>query len=200
MVFGLMRESTHKEIVAKLEARIDYLETKAYGLQTLADAQRSKLDKLTEQVTNTPAPTVTISEPKPAAVAAPVVEGVAKVLTQNQIERHANHRITVLREALPKAEFQVKANSIRVKFNGGMRRIRLSKATIQTNTGAKRFSFLNVDQGDICVTVNDDNTLRSVFVAKKEMCSKSRNIYVFQDSTQDLSFIQNTSLVLRNFK
>ena len=145
MVFGLMRESTHKEIVAKLEARIDYLETKAYGLQTLADAQRSKLDKLTEQVTNTPAPTVTISEPKPAAVAAPVVEGVAKVLTQNQIERHANHRITVLREALPKAEFQVKANSIRVKFNGGMRRIRLSKATIQTNTGAKRFSFLNVD-------------------------------------------------------
>lgn len=194
MVFGLMRESTHKEIVAKLEARIDYLETKSYGLQTLADAQRSKLDKLTEQAT------VTISEPKPAAVAAPVVEGVAKVLTQSQIERHANHRIAVLREALPKAEFQVKANSIRVKFNGGLRRIRLSKATIQTNTGAKRFSFLNVDQGDICVTVNDDNTLRSVFVAKKEISSKSGNIYVFQDSVQDLSFIQNTSLVLRNFK
>lgn len=196
MIFGLMRKTTHDAIVAELEARIDYLETKSYGLSVLADAQRSKLDKLTEQVMNTPAPTVTVSEPKPAAVAAPV----AKVLTQSQIERHANHRITILREALPKAEFQVKANSIRVKFNGGMRRIRLSKVTMQTNTGAKRFSFLNVDQGDICVTVNDDNTLRSVFVAKKEISSKSGNIYVFQDSVQDLSFIQNTSLVLRNFK
>lgn len=188
MVFGLMRESTHKEIVAQLEARIDYLETKSYGLQTLADAQRNKLSKLTEQVVETK------SAPVQATVAA-----AAPVKKVNMVKRDSKLRLALIEEALPKVKFERRANTIVAKFNGKDSRVRVSKAAAH-NSGIKRFSFINVQQGDICITVNDDNTLRSVFVAKKDMCTKGGRIYIFQDTEQDLNLIQNTSLVLRNFK
>lgn len=199
MIFGLMRKTTHDAIVAELEARIDYLETKSYGLSVLADARLEKLEKVEGEMAKLKAPAV-----KATPVAAP-----AKVMVEQPKQgeyvrlvstaRSPSTRLNILETVLPKAKFQIKGNAIRVLFNGKPARVRVAQPTYRKDTD-KTFTFLNIVPGDICVALNEDQSLRSVFVAKRDMITSGGGIFLVRNSERDINAIQNTNLVLRNFK
>lgn len=202
MVFGLMRESTHKEIVAQLEARIDYLETKSYGLQTLADAQRSKLDKLTEQVTNTPAPTVKTTTAAP--VQTKTVRRPNKSKTEGKVFlANAYAKRAFLEQLIPNAKFEVVGSKISTIFNGKPTVVRvavLSTFNRGGNYSRSSFTINGANAGEIGVLLNKDQSLHSVFVIKKEHLTKSNNFAMGVTRPEIAQFAHNTSLVLRNFK
>ena len=206
MIFGLMRKTTHDAIVAELEARIDYLETKSYGLSVLADAQRSKLDKLTEQVTNTPAPTVKTT--KQTTTAVPVQTKTVRRPNKSKTEgkvflANAYAKRAFLEQLIPNAKFEVVGSKISTIFNGKPTVVRvavLSTFSRGGNYSRSSFTINGANAGEIGVLLNKDQSLHSVFVIKKEHLTKSNNFAMGVTRPEIAQFAHNTSLVLRNFK
>ena len=185
MALGFIREVTHREVVARLELRIHHLETQLSTLQMVAGTQRCA-----------------VSIPTQSSEVESVTTKVGSSPTQGSvgfIKSGSKSRIVVLRDVLPGVKFLRQGNKIMVKLDGRQVRVRLSQAS-DYNGVCSRFSFMNTRQGDICVSVNEDYSLRSVFIANEDMITGSGRIYIFADSDEDLTLIQNTSKVIRNIK
>lgn len=190
MVFGLMREATHKEIVAKLEKRIDYLETKSFALEAIAASRQKTIEALGEagKAATTQTVKATVAQPK-------TTSNPSRVALTNI---HAKKKF--MEQLLPDSKFEIIGTHITTMFNGKRTVVRV--ATLSDYRSTTVFAINRANPGDIAVLLNKDQSLHSVFVIKKEHLTKSKTKNFVMDAKRPeiAQFAHNTGLVLRNFK
>ena len=194
MVFGLMREATHKEIVAKLEKRIDYLETKSFALEAIAASRQETIDMLSETGKHIATPTVKATVKAP--VAAPTNDAAKPRVVLTNI--HAKKKF--MEQLLPDAKFQIIGTHVTTMFNGKQTVVRV--ATMADYKDTEVFAINRAAPGEIGVLLNKDQSLHSVLIIKKEHLtnSKTKNFVMDVNRPEVAQFAHNTGLVLRNFK
>lgn len=190
MVFGFMRKSTHEAVVAALEERICYLELKTQLLQDRvisAKNQAQTSEKVTiEKQTVVAKPSKPVSNTKKPLVSTP-----NKILSQQD-------KLDILGSVLPNVDFEAQHRSIIVKLHGIPTQVRLAIMNVQG--GRKRWAFNGVKPGQVCVALNEDKSLRSVFVLTANDIADKGSFSLFQGTQRDIKLIQNTGLVIRNLK
>lgn len=188
--FGVMLKKTHLEIVGQMEERMLNLQkshVEQLGkLQTQIEllTLKKEVQELGNKVESIGGHTSISASKSKTGLKAPIAP---------RDLRDVDYRMEVLENVLPSAKFSVGGRygrKIFATFNNETLPVSISRAT------KKVVTFSPNCQKCICVLLNEDLTLRSVFVDN----TKASCINIRIGSEKDLNLIQNTGLVKRNFK
>lgn len=188
--FGVMLKKTHLEIVSEMDQRMVSLqkahEEQLSKLQTQIEllTLKKEVQELGDKVGTMQGKTLTAPPKAVTGLKSPSLKGDL---------RDVDYRMEVLENSLPGVKLTVGGKygrRIYATFNNESLPVCIARATKKTVT------FSPNCQKCICVMLNEDLTLRSVFVDN----TKASSINIRVGSEKDLHLIQNTGLVKRNFK